>query len=48
MKRRFVPESYDVVRRGIVMQTTDELTNIRMIFQRTTVGERCAGPTSDR
>jgi len=23
---------YDVVRRGIVMQTTDELTNIRMIF----------------
>lgn len=24
---------YDVVRRGIVMQTTDELTNIRTIFQ---------------
>jgi oligopeptide transport system substrate-binding protein len=24
---------YDVVRRGIVMQTSDELTNIRMIFQ---------------
>ena len=24
---------YDVVRRGIVMQTTDELTNIRMVFQ---------------
>lgn len=24
---------FDVVRRGIVMQTTDELTNIRMIFQ---------------
>jgi oligopeptide transport system substrate-binding protein len=24
---------YDVVRRGIVMQTTDELTNIRMLFQ---------------
>ena len=23
---------YDVVRRGVVMQTTDELTNIRMIF----------------
>jgi len=23
---------YDVVRRGIVMQTTDELTNIRMLF----------------
>lgn len=25
--------SYDVVRRGIVMQTTDELTNIKMLFQ---------------
>jgi oligopeptide transport system substrate-binding protein len=24
---------YDVVRRGIVMQTTDELTNLRMLFQ---------------
>lgn len=24
---------YDVVRRGIVMQTTDEFTNIRMLFQ---------------
>jgi ABC-type oligopeptide transport system substrate-binding subunit len=24
---------FDVVRRGLVMQTTDELTNIRMIFQ---------------
>jgi ABC-type oligopeptide transport system substrate-binding subunit len=24
---------YDVARRGIVMQTTDELTNIRMLFQ---------------
>ncbi len=24
---------FDVVRRGIVMQTTDELTNIRMVFQ---------------
>ena len=24
---------YDVVRRGIVMQTTDELTNMRMLFQ---------------
>src|SRR6185436_20548167 len=23
---------YDVVRRGLVMQTTDELTNIRMLF----------------
>jgi len=26
-------DDYDVVRRGIVMQTTDELTNIRMLFQ---------------
>ena len=26
-------EGLDVVRRGIVMQTSDELTNIRMIFQ---------------
>ena len=25
---------YDVVRRGIVMQTTDELTNLRMLFER--------------
>lgn len=24
---------YDVVRRGLVMQTTDELTNLRMLFQ---------------
>jgi oligopeptide transport system substrate-binding protein len=24
---------YDVVRRGIVMQTTDEFTNLRMLFQ---------------
>ena len=24
---------YDVVRRGLVMQTTDELTNIRMLFR---------------
>lgn len=31
---------YDVVRRGMVMQTTDELTNIRMVFQGT------AGTTS--
>jgi ABC-type oligopeptide transport system substrate-binding subunit len=27
---------YDVVRRGLVMQTTDELTNIRAIFQQDT------------
>jgi oligopeptide transport system substrate-binding protein len=26
--------SYDVVRRGMVMQTTDELTNLKMIFER--------------
>ncbi len=25
---------YDVVRRGMVMQTTDELTNLRMLFER--------------
>jgi hypothetical protein len=25
---------YDVVRRGIVMQTTDELTNLKMLFER--------------
>ena len=25
---------YDVVRRGLVMQTTDELTNLRMMFER--------------
>ena len=24
---------YDVVRRGLVMQTTDELTNLKMLFQ---------------
>jgi oligopeptide transport system substrate-binding protein len=28
---------YDVVRRGMVMQTTDELTNLRMLFERETV-----------
>lgn len=37
---------YDVVRRGIVMQTTDELTNIRMLFQDSaqvaTVGQESA------
>ena len=27
---------YDVVRRGMVMQTTDELTNLRMLFERET------------
>lgn len=27
---------YDVARRGLVMQTTDELTNIRMIFEKET------------
>jgi oligopeptide transport system substrate-binding protein len=34
---------YDVVRRGIVMQTTDELTNIRMIFQQDTRMSPTAG-----
>ena len=28
---------YDVVRRGMVMQTTDESTNLRMLFERETV-----------
>ena len=28
--------AYDVVRRGLVMQTTDELTNLRMLFQQDT------------
>lgn len=27
---------YDVIRRGIVMQTTDELTNLKMLFERDT------------
>jgi len=37
---------YDVVRRGMVMQTTDELTNLRMIFDSstTTVSLLQAGP----
>ncbi len=35
---------YDVVRRGMVMQTTDELTNIRMVFQ--DGGERASIPAS--
>jgi oligopeptide transport system substrate-binding protein len=49
---------YDVVRRGIVMQTTDELTNIRMLFQEntqpsqaSTAGQEPASPadvTKDR
>jgi oligopeptide transport system substrate-binding protein len=29
---------YDVVRRGLVMQTTDELTNIRMLFPQSPQG----------
>lgn len=34
---------YDVVRRGLVMQTTDELTNIRMLFPDSTRGEPAIG-----
>ena len=35
---------YDVVRRGIVMQTTDELTNIRMLFQEAAGSSQASGP----
>jgi oligopeptide transport system substrate-binding protein len=37
---------YDVVRRGMVMQTTDELTNIRALFQDAlaSAGQAAAGP----
>jgi len=35
---------YDVVRRGIVMQTTDELTNIRMLFQGAAGSSQASGP----
>ena len=37
---------YDVVRRGIVMQTTDELTNIRMLFQEDPVSSEQPNPPS--
>lgn len=32
-EQAILADEYDVVRRGVVMQTTDELTNIRTIFQ---------------
>ena len=32
----FKSGDYDVARRGIVMQTTDELTNLKMLFERDT------------
>jgi ABC-type oligopeptide transport system substrate-binding subunit len=35
---------YDVVRRGLVMQTTDELTNIRMLFPEVSQGAQAASP----
>ena len=35
---------YDVARRGIVMQTTDELTNIRMLFQQGAQPSQSPGP----
>ncbi|MGH9969894.1 MAG: peptide ABC transporter substrate-binding protein [Pyrinomonadaceae bacterium] len=34
---------YDVVRRGLVMQTTDELTNIRLLFQQDSSSSEPAG-----
>ncbi len=37
---------YDVARRGLVMQTTDELTNIRMLFQQDADLSESAGPQS--
>jgi hypothetical protein len=43
---------YDIVRRGLVMQTSDELTNIRMMFRTNdgnsaTGSEPLAGETAD-
>ncbi len=35
---------YDIVRRGMVMQTTDELTNIRMLFQQGQQSFESVGP----
>ena len=35
---------YDVVRRGLVMQTTDELTNIRMLFPDSAQAAQAASP----
>jgi len=35
---------YDVVRRGLVMQTTDELTNIRMLFREGAGGPQISSP----
>lgn len=37
---------YDVVRRGMVMQTTDELTNIKMLFERETTATVSEPPVS--
>jgi oligopeptide transport system substrate-binding protein len=37
---------YDVVRRGIVMQTTDEFTNLRMLFERDAQLAQAPGATS--
>jgi ABC-type oligopeptide transport system substrate-binding subunit len=39
---------YDVVRRGIVMQTTDELTNIRMLFHESFQAADVSPPTSSQ
>jgi ABC-type oligopeptide transport system substrate-binding subunit len=38
---------YDVVRRGLVMQTTDELTNIRMLFQDNTESAPASAPVHE-
>ena len=38
---------YDVVRRGLVMQTTDELTNIRMLFPESIPAGQSAGGGKD-
>jgi ABC-type oligopeptide transport system substrate-binding subunit len=39
---------YDVVRRGMVMQTTDELTNLRMIFDSVAVSTPAGSPDPAR
>ncbi|HKO97040.1 MAG TPA: peptide ABC transporter substrate-binding protein [Pyrinomonadaceae bacterium] len=42
---------YDVVRRGVVMQTTDELTNIRMLFRNNALlpdDSETPGPSASR
>lgn len=38
---------YDVVRRGLVMQTTDEMTNLRMLFQADSLAATSSTPTPE-